>query len=117
MTSVPQDVDTQPDSATLDALANLVRGERLGGLRRQLEDPGRLHLLRAVRRPRHHIRPDLGPRTTEPSRCARLLPSAALLPSDPQSYLRRRPTWTPILPSARKREPTKAGLVNATLAS
>lgn len=38
-----------------------------------------------------------------------------LLEGDPQSYLRRKPTWTPILPSAKKGDFTMADLVKFTL--
>ena len=38
-----------------------------------------------------------------------------LLAGDPQSYLRRKPTWTPILPAAKKGDFTMADLVKFTL--
>jgi len=38
-----------------------------------------------------------------------------LLAGDPQSYLRRKPSWTPILPSAKKGDFTMPDLVRFTL--
>jgi hypothetical protein len=38
-----------------------------------------------------------------------------LLAGDPQSYLRRKPDWTPILPSAKKGDFTMPDLIRFTL--
>ncbi len=68
-------------------------GDRGRRRRRQPRDPLGVHLLRSVRRPRHHVRPGLAAAAAQRPRRARRLPHAALRP---RLGLRRRAEREPV---------------------
>ena len=78
--------------AKLQALADAMIDTNAGSRRQQRQYPGRLHLFRPVRRPRHHARSDLARRQGKGSARHRELPHAELRP---RLRLRPRPGRQP----------------------